>query len=453
VNRRNPLLIAFGTVVTVFVFVLFIVQGWAFVAGNEGKPLTSLTPQGPFARSIQNLVNPVFGIAAVVFFLILGIILYIGFRFRDRGDIETEDEVPDQIHGRTFLEIGWTVAPALVLLVVGLLTVVTQGELNAAPPTDALHVRVEGQQWWFRYLYDNNRDGTFGGTGDVITPNELVIPTNREVALTISSNDVIHSFWIPALNGKKDAVPNLASDWKLQAEAPGVYQGTCTEFCGLSHSNMRMLVRAVSGPDFEAWTANQLKPAREPDTDVARAGKTVFEAQLCSSCHLVRGVNDEKISGPQGAKAQLVAGVAPDLTHFATRGTFAGSMFNSRYPNPDDKQNVPFGQTCRVSGMPGTKRAGIGGGPVDEAGLPPCPAPDDPDAFDIPWTSGPGNPDNPPFLGALEEWLRNPPEMKPMAPTKAENPHSTGDQVRGMPDLGLSEEQIDQLVAYLNSLS
>ena len=145
-KRRSPLLIAFGTVVTVFVFVLFIAQGWAFLFGNTGRPLTSLEPQGPLARSIQQLVNPVFAIAAVVFFGVLGAVLFIGFKFRDRGDLETEEEVPEQIHGRTFLEISWTILPALVLLVVGLLTVVTQGELNATPPPDALHVRVYGHQ-------------------------------------------------------------------------------------------------------------------------------------------------------------------------------------------------------------------------------------------------------------------------------------------------------------------
>jgi cytochrome c oxidase subunit 2 len=453
VKRRSPLLIAFGTVVTVVIFVLFIAQGWAFIFGNKGKPLTSLTPQGPFAMSIQNLVNPVFAIAAVVFFGILGMVLYIGFRFRDRGDIETEDEIPPQLHGKTWAEISWTIAPALVLLIVGLLTVVTQGELNAAPPPSALHVRVEGQQWWWRYLYDTNENGQFGDVGDVITPNELVIPTGREIALTVTSNDVIHSFWIPALNGKKDAVPGMTSDWKLQAAETGVFQGTCTEFCGLSHSNMRMLVRAISADDFESWKANQLKSAKEPTADLAKAGKGVFEQQLCSSCHLIRGVNDAKVTGPQGAKQQLVSGVAPDLTHFATRGTFAGSMFNSHYPNPEDDKNVPFGQTCRVSaGTSGSKRAGISGGTVDEANLPLCPEPDDPDAFEIPWTSGPGNPDNPPYTGALAAWLRNPPKMKPMAPLAAENPHADG-RVRGMPNLSLSEEQIGQLVAYLNSLT
>jgi cytochrome c oxidase subunit II len=454
VKRRNLLLTAFGGVITVVVFALFIVQGWEFLYNNEGKPLTTLEPRGQYSRSIHDLVSPVFVIAAVVFFGVLGAVIFIGFRFRDRGDIETADEVPKQIHGHTMAEIGWTIAPAVVLMVVGLMTVVTLGELNAAPADNALRVKVEGQQWWWRYIYDSNGDGEFGGDGDVVTANELVIPAGREIALTQTSNDVIHSFWIPALNGKKDTVPGMITEWKLHADEPGVFEGTCTEFCGLSHSNMRMVVRAVSEADFEAWHENQLLPAREPTTDLERAGKEVFEGQLCSNCHLIRGVSDEKVAGDQGVESYLVPGVAPDLTHFATRGTFSGSMFNSRYPNPEDQRSVPFGQTCRLAtgGVSGTGRAGLSGGTVNESSLPFCGAANRPDAFDIPWQAGPGNPDNPPNSPALQAWLRDPTKMKPMAPEPEDNPHADGKR-RGMPNLALSEEQIGQLVAYLNSLT
>jgi cytochrome c oxidase subunit II len=444
VKRRNPLLIAFGAVVTVFVFVLFITMGWSYVNWNAGKPLTTLEPQGRYSTSILGLANPVFMVATVVFFGVLGAVLYIGFRFRDRGDIETADEVPHQLHGRTFLEIGWTVAPAIVLVVVGIATVVTLGDLNAKPADTALHVKVEGQQWWWRFLYDVDENGSFNDPGDIVTANELVIPTGRDIALSETSNDVIHSFWIPALNGKKDAVPGLITDWKLQAAAPGVYMGQCTEFCGLSHANMKMLVRAIPEDQFGSWVSNQQRPGRQPTTDLERAGKAVYEQQLCSNCHLIRGVNEAKVLGPQGVATQLVSGVAPDLTHFATRGNFAGAMFNRTYPNPADNQ-VPFGQTCQVPGAQGSLP------PRDAASLPRCPDADAPDTFGIPWTPAPGNPDNPVNRTALQSWLRDPTKMKPMAAVPEDNPHADG-RVRGMPNLKLSEEQIDQLVAYLNSL-
>ena len=451
-KRKNPLLIIFGALVSIVVGVMFGAMVWSFLYGNDGKQLTTLSPQGPFAQDIQTLVTPVFAIAMFVFVAVIGVVIFIAFKFRDKGDIETADELPNQLHGATTLEIGWTLLPALVLFVVALLTVSTLGKLNAEPAPTALKVKVEGQQWWWRFIYDSDNDGVFGSPGDVVTANELVIPTGREVALTETSNDVIHSFWIPALNGKKDAVPGMTTDWKLQADAPGVYRGQCTEFCGLSHGNMRMLVRGVAPADYDRWLENQKKPAATPkDGTVAKAGETVFKGQLCSSCHLIRGVNDAKVADPvTGVKSQLVSGVAPDLTHFGSRGTFAGSIFNSHYPNPTNPVtgDQPFGQTCTVRGVEG---AGINGQgqPVDAAGLPTCPAANQEDTLKLPYASEPGNPDNPPNNVALADWLRDPTKLKPMSPLPEPK---AGDRRRGMPNLNLSEEQISQLVAYLQSL-
>ncbi len=451
-NKRHPLRFAFGTIVVVTIGVLFGVMTWSFLNWNANKPLTTLTPQGPNAQIIQNLNIKVFGIAALVFVGVMGAVLYIVFRYRDTGDIETEDVMPAQLHGKTWAEITWTAIPGIVLFFVALFTVITLGELNAAPTTTALRVKVEGQQWWWRFSYDNNNDGVFGGPGDIITANELVIPINREIALTETSNDVIHSFWIPALNGKKDAVPGMTTDWKLQADGVGVYRGQCTEFCGLSHANMRMLVRAVSEADYLKWSENQLLAAKKPAPgSVEAAGEEVFKGQLCSSCHLIRGVNDEKVANPEsGVKSQLVSGVAPDLTHFGSRGTFAGSIFNSHYPNPENpvQGDVPFGQTCRVRGLSGSGRD-ANGQPVDQAKLPECPSANIKDTLNMTYASAPGNPDNPPDRTALADWLRDPPALKPMAP---EPEPQAGGLKRGMPNLKLSEEQINQLVAYLDSL-
>jgi cytochrome c oxidase subunit 2 len=329
-------------------------------------------------------------------------------------------------------------------------------KLNAEPAPSALKVRVEGQQWWWRFTYDlsNNGqgNGSFTDPEDVVTANELVIPVGTEIALSETSNDVIHSFWIPALNGKKDAVPGLITNWKLQADHVGVYRGQCTEFCGLSHANMRMLVRAVTPADFALWHTNQIKPAVEPAAGSREAlGKEVFVSSLCSSCHLIRGVTDKQVADPEkGVHTQLVSGVAPDLTHFASRGTFAGSIFNSRYPNPEAVLNQPFGQTCKVRGLKGTPD--LSGNLPDEASLPDCPEANQYDAFQIPFSSSPGNPNNAADLVTLKDWLRDPPKMKPMSPLPEENPEAGGRR-RGMPNLKLSEEQIDQLAAYLSSLS
>jgi cytochrome c oxidase subunit 2 len=406
----------------VFVIALvFALQVKEFIwGGRTSHELTTLDPKGTFSQSIQTLVNPVFAVAAVVFVGVIGGIAFIAWKFRDRGD--DDEHFPVQLHGKTSFEIGWTLLPALVLAAIGVFTVLTLIDLNKPAP-EAIQVEVYGQQWWWGFHYDVDNDGNFTGEGDVTTATELIIPVGRTVELHVTSNDVIHSFWIPALNGKRDAVPGQSHPWKLQADEEGVYRGQCTEFCGLSHANMRMLVRAVPQDQYDAWLANQQKPAVEPAAgSEAEAGKAVFNAQLCSSCHLIDGVNNEKVASDKGVKSQLVSGIAPDLTHFATRGTFAGSIFNIYGPDPSTAED-PSGNAADVA-QPGNPGGALIGGDSS------------PYAFDQP---------------AVEAWLRDPPAMKPAYATNA----TVVDGVpllRGMPNLGLSETQIDQLVAYLQTL-
>ena len=374
---------------------------------NSGKPLTSLAPEGPSAESIQKLVIPVTAIAGIVFVLVIGAIVFITWKFRERKDSDP-DEFPSQIHGKTTLEIGWTILPALILAGIAVGTVMTIINLNREEP-NAIQVQVAGQQWWWEYKYDLNSDGNFDGPEDITTATELVIPAGKPVQVTTTSNDVIHSFWIPGLNGKKDAVPGLYNPLKLQADEPGVFRGQCTEFCGLSHANMRMLVRAVSSSDYDAWVRNQLKDhAADPTDPVAAEGKKVWQA-LCAQCHVIKGINDAKM---KETPPPLVAGVAPDLTHFMTRGTFAGSIFNLYEPVSSDGQPLPMSDVA-AAGDPG---AVLTGGPVNTATV---------------------------NRVTLEAWLRNAPALKPMYPQGG----------RGMPNLNLTEEQIDQLVAFLETLN
>jgi len=374
---------------------------------NSGKPLTSLAPEGPSADSIQKLLIPVTAIAGIVFVLVIGAIVFITWKFRERKDSDP-DEFPSQIHGKTTLEIGWTILPALILAGIAVGTVMTIINLNREEP-NSIQVQVAGQQWWWQYKYDVNNDGNFDGPEDITSATELVIPAGKPVQVTTTSNDVIHSFWIPGLNGKKDAVPGLYNPLKLQADEPGVFRGQCTEFCGLSHANMRMLVRAVSASDYDAWVRNQLKDhAADPTNPVAAEGKKVWQA-LCAQCHVIKGINDAKM---KETPPPLVAGVAPDLTHFMTRGTFAGSIFNLYEPVSSDGQPLPMSDVA-AAGDPG---AVLTGGPVNTATV---------------------------NRVTLEAWLRNAPALKPMYPQGG----------RGMPNLNLTEEQIDQLVAFLETLN
>jgi len=377
------------TWLALFASALLLVTGCAADA-----ELDTLQPQGPTARDIDKLLDPVLIIAYVVFFLVFGATIFIWWKFRDRHE---DEEFPTQVHGNTKLEILWTIIPTLILAVVSVFTLITLSSVNSTETNEVMvtveeesvlwepEVVVVGQQWWweFRYYFDgldgvDLSDARNLPPADIVTAGQLVMPTGQEIELSITSRDVIHSFWIPALNGKRDAAPGRVHPWKLEADEPGVYFGQCTEFCGLSHSRMRMQAIALEPEDFQTWVDQQLTDQDSDlitDEAVAR-GLTVFENQ-CARCHVVNGVNDETSIG-----ADLVSNAAPNLTHFMSRTTYAGGIFNLYEPD----------------------------GTIDRT--------------------------------QLEAWLRNAPAEKP----------AYAEGRRGMPALGLSEDEIDDVVAYLETL-
>jgi cytochrome c oxidase subunit 2 len=367
------------------------------VAGcsSAGHPLTTFDPQGSPARTIQNLIQPVFIVAGIVFVLVEGAIVIFVIKFRRRrGDEDGVDE-PRQIHGHPTLEWAWTGVPALILAILAVGNVRTIWKLEDQQVNAKTNITVVGQQWWWEFRYDINGDGK----PDIITPNQLVIPIHTTIGLRIQSNDVIHSFWIPALNGKRDAVPGHRNGLAIEADKPGIYAGQCTEFCGLSHGYMQMQVKALTQKDFDIWVANQLKGSVQPAVDSdAAAGKQIF-FQECAQCHQINGYNDlGKSTGTnrpdpayRGAAQPLTSGNAPNLTHLMSRENFAGNMFPLYENDLGASGPLPFG------------------------------TPND---------------------GNLSNWLTNPSAMKPMAP----------DQNRGMPNLHLSQDQINKLVAFLTTL-
>jgi len=145
------------------------------------------------------------------------------------------------------------------------------------------------------------------------------IPTHRSVALTLTSKDVIHSFWVPRLAGKIDAVPGRENKIWFNATEPGDYSGQCAEFCGIAHALMRFRVIAQEPSEFEAWVRGQQAPAATPTDDAARRGAQFFAGNLCIGCHTVSGVSQ--------------ATVAPNLTHLASRGTIAAGLLANNAEN------------------------------------------------------------------------------------------------------------------------
>jgi len=293
-------------------------------------PQTTLEPKGPIARQIDNLIDPVFIVAGVVFVLVQALVVIAVLKFRDRGQ-----EEPEQIHGNTALEIGWTLVPAVILLLIAVPTIKTIFDLSRpAEASDTLEVTVTGHQFWWEYLYEDS---------GVLSANELVIPTGRPVELTLKSVDVIHSYWIPALAGKTDVIPGRVNRMTVVADEPGEYPGQCTEYCGASHANMRNVARALDAADFEEWLAAQQRgPATPAEGSAAAEGLEVYGNRGCAGCHTITGVSEGK--------------VGPNLTHFADRGTFAGSIFENNGENLTrwltDPQAAKPGNQMVIPGVP-----------------------------------------------------------------------------------------------------
>lgn len=389
--------------------------GAAVLAGCAADaPQDTWAPAGENAQMIHNLQWPIFAIAGVIGLIVMVVVGYVVVKYRDRGQA-----IPEQTHGKPALEIGLTILPAVILIGIAVPTVTTVFALNQTDDTECV-INTTGQQWWWEFDYPVAEDGTLCGytpseaqVAPIITSGQMIIPTDTKVLLRGTSRDVIHSFWVPRLNGKRDMVPGRVHYLRIQADQPGIYAGQCAEFCGLSHANMRMEIVALDPPDFQRWLDNELKPYEAPEAGtLAAEGETVF-IQQCARCHQVNGLVDPLtdelvVSAPD----QFVwSGAAPNLTTLMSRNTFAGATWDLVSPE------------CR---------ARVWDAPPAE--------------FGERYLEGV----TPDCLNSVQfrSWLRDAPAMKPMY-TDPELLGPTDDLPRGMPYLALSEDQIDVLVAYL----
>jgi cytochrome c oxidase subunit 2 len=203
---------------------------------------------------------------------------------------------------------GLTVITLFVLLVA---TIITSRKLAAAPKP-ALNIVVTGHQWWWQIDYDDPDPSR-----RIATANELVIPAGIPVRLLLRSNDVIHSFWIPGLYGKRDLIPGHENAIVLRADQAGTYRGQCAEFCGQQHAKMALWANVVTPAEFSRWTAAQRQRSKIPSTRLQRSGEQVFMRSPCPLCHSILGTD---ASGKTG----------PDLTHFASRRSIAAGTLPNR---------------------------------------------------------------------------------------------------------------------------
>jgi cytochrome c oxidase subunit 2 len=274
--------------------------------GCEG-PQSMFNPQGPAARSIAGLGWSMLAICLVVYVAVLAALWWAFVRIRDG-----RDESPETTTRLTGVVAGAVALTAAVLVALTASSEAVGRGLTSPSGPGAITVDVIGHQWWWDFQY---HDVT---PSDVITsPNELHIPVGVTAVLKAQSRDVIHSFWVPNLQGKRDLIPGQITSTWIRADEPGIYRGQCSEFCGHQHAKMAFVVVAESMDRFQSWIRNQRQPAREPSDDTLLRGRDRFLGSTCATCHTIRGTD-------AGSR------VGPELTHVASRQTLAaGTLVNS----------------------------------------------------------------------------------------------------------------------------
>ncbi len=355
-----------GTKRWVVIVAAMLLSSLLLSACGENSP-SVLNTFGPVAAKEASLFWFTLIVATIVFVIVEGVLLYSIIRYRERPNSPN----PEQIHGNTTIEIIWTIAPSIFLFVVLGATIYTMFGLSDLGGGNKVEVRVVAHQWWWEFDYPNY---------NIVTADSLHIPAGAVIQADLVSNNVIHSFWIPALSGKLDVIPGHNNQLLFKADMNATGQkflGECAEFCGAQHAHMRFDVYVDDQNTFNRWVSAQQQAATPPNTgavackspipqsDLVACGAKFFAQGACVGCHGIVGVD---LNGYNDPKALGLIG--PNLTHFGSRDLIAGGILEN-------------------------------------------------------------NPQN------LALWLHNPQDVKPG---------------NDMPDLGLSQDQINALVAYLESL-
>jgi cytochrome c oxidase subunit II len=278
----------------------------------EAAPQSALDYAAQQARLIGGLWWLMFWVCAAVYVVVLvglGAALW-----RRRIALHAAEAIEPQRERRIGFVVAGCVGATVAILFVFLVASYSVGSrLFTAPESASVAIEVTGHQWWWAVRYQHETPSkTF------ITANEIHIPVGQPVKLTLRSQDVIHSFWVPNLAGKRDLIPGQTNDIWITAERPGTYRGQCAEFCGLQHAHMALYVTAEDPGAFDRWQEQQRRPAPAPATPEAQRGQQVFLSGPCAMCHAILGTT-----------AQATAG--PDLTHIASRPSIgAGRLPNTR---------------------------------------------------------------------------------------------------------------------------
>jgi cytochrome c oxidase subunit II len=319
-----------STIAVCRVVAAVVVFAFSAAVAHASLPASIFAPHSTPAHQEHQLALFVLGITALIFLGVSALLIYAIVKFRARPNDDTE---PPQVFGSLQIELSWTIIPILIIVVLFLGTArVLFSVQDAKKPANALDVVVIGHQFWWEFRYPKY---------NVVAANEMHVPESsifvpRPTFMKLTSADVIHSFWVPQLNGKTDLLPNRVNEMWIDPQTPGVYVGQCAQFCGAQHAKMLLRVYVDSAEDFDKWIRNQQRTqaeltephvamastanagSRSGDAIDAHNGQIVFEQQACINCHTVAGT---VANGRYG----------PDLTHLMSRETLgAGAMANTQ---------------------------------------------------------------------------------------------------------------------------
>lgn len=288
-------------------------------------PQSALDPGGPHASSIATLSWIMFAGGGVIFLIVM---LLLGWALIVPG---RRSAWLSNIYVVMVGGIAFPIVTLSALLIYGLSIART---ITAMPDEAPLEISVVGEQFWWRVHYLENGKPAFE------TANDIHIPVGQPVRLSLTTADVIHSFWVPSLAGKLDMIPGQTNVLTLKPDRLGVYRGQCAEFCGGAHALMAFDVVALAQDQFDAWRNGQSRAAREPTDPFLRRGKKLFLAAGCGSCHTVRGTSADGTIGPDlthvGSRRSIAAGTLPN-----NRGTLGGWISDSQHLKPGNKM-PPF---------------------------------------------------------------------------------------------------------------
>ena len=268
----------------------------ALTAGCNSKS-SIVNGKGSEADRIANVWWLMFGLAVFVYVVVAAFILYASTRGHRKG------QTTSRLRDNAFIWIGGVVGPVVILAVLAVVTVTTTSDLRR-PSGNELRIDVVGKLWWWAVTYP--------GEG-VTTANEMYLPAGRPVEIVLTSDNVIHSFWVPELAGKQDLIPGQTNRLRFTPEVVGTYLARCAEFCGVQHTHMGLRVYVVSTVEYGRWLARRQIASREPASETAEAGQVAFQREACAGCHTIAGTTATGVVGPDltdiGARQALGAGV------------------------------------------------------------------------------------------------------------------------------------------------